>query len=207
MPVALVGKVYCKVDASYSPIEVGDLLTTSLTPGHAMKANDHVKAFGAVIGKALRRLDARPRAYSYSGGASIIGEFASESSAQGSIGDLDICHVDVRSKCWGRDTSLCHRKRIWSGWPSNGITTDSEPHRKCIFHGSQAKHHLYLSVRCGVHRIRFPVASTPSPALHCLPRRRPHRRPHRRRRLPGLQMYKRSLNHSADSRYLGYQRQ
>jgi hypothetical protein len=58
MPVALVGKVHCKVDASYSPIEVGDLLTTSPTPGCAMKADDHVKAFGAVIGKALRRLDA-----------------------------------------------------------------------------------------------------------------------------------------------------
>jgi hypothetical protein len=55
-PVALLGKVYCKVDASYAPIEVGDLLTTSLTPGHAMKADDPRKAFGAVIGKALRPL-------------------------------------------------------------------------------------------------------------------------------------------------------
>jgi hypothetical protein len=52
--VALVGKTYCKVDASYAPIEVGDLLTTSETPGHAMKANDHHQAFGAVVGKALR---------------------------------------------------------------------------------------------------------------------------------------------------------
>jgi hypothetical protein len=56
IPVALVGKVYCKVDAQYSPIEVGDLLTTSATPGHAMKAADSVKAFGSVIGKALRPL-------------------------------------------------------------------------------------------------------------------------------------------------------
>ncbi len=55
-PVALVGKVYCKVDAQYSPIEVGDLLTTSQTPGHAMKAIEPAKAFGAVIGKALRPL-------------------------------------------------------------------------------------------------------------------------------------------------------
>lgn len=53
MPLALSGKVYCKVDAQYSPIEVGDLLTTSDTPGHAMKADDPTKAFGAVIGKAL----------------------------------------------------------------------------------------------------------------------------------------------------------
>ena len=54
LPVALVGKVYCKVDAQYSPIDVGDLLTSSPTPGHAMKAEDPLKAFGAVIGKALR---------------------------------------------------------------------------------------------------------------------------------------------------------
>jgi hypothetical protein len=55
-PVALVGKVYCQADAQYAPIEVGDLLTTSPTPGHAMKADDPFKAFGAVIGKALRPL-------------------------------------------------------------------------------------------------------------------------------------------------------
>ena len=57
-PIALMGKVYCKVDAQYAPIEVGDLLTTSPTLGHAMKAVDPVKAFGAVIGKALRPLEA-----------------------------------------------------------------------------------------------------------------------------------------------------
>jgi hypothetical protein len=56
IPVALLGKVYCKVDAKYSPVEVGDLLTTSSTPGHAMKAADPLKAFGAVLGKALRPL-------------------------------------------------------------------------------------------------------------------------------------------------------
>jgi hypothetical protein len=54
IPVALVGKVYCKVDADYSSIGVGDLLTTSLTPGHAMKAAEPNKAFGSIIGKALR---------------------------------------------------------------------------------------------------------------------------------------------------------
>jgi hypothetical protein len=56
-PLALVGKVYCKVDANYAPIGIGDLLTTSATLGHAMKAQDHAKAFGAVIGKALRALE------------------------------------------------------------------------------------------------------------------------------------------------------
>jgi hypothetical protein len=54
--IALLGKVYCKVDASRAPIEVGDLLTTSDTPGHAMKATDPFRAFGSVIGKALRPL-------------------------------------------------------------------------------------------------------------------------------------------------------
>jgi hypothetical protein len=57
LPVALVGKVYCKVDAQHSAIDVGDLLTTSPTPGHALKATDQTRAFGAVIGKAMRPLN------------------------------------------------------------------------------------------------------------------------------------------------------
>ncbi|MEM9544115.1 MAG: hypothetical protein AAGA60_32100, partial [Cyanobacteria bacterium P01_E01_bin.42] len=56
LPIALMGKVYCKVDAQYGALEIGDLLTTSPTPGHAMKAEDPLRAFGAVIGKALRPL-------------------------------------------------------------------------------------------------------------------------------------------------------
>lgn len=56
LPVALMGKVFCKVDADLSPIEVGDLLTPAPTAGHAMKATDPARAFGAVIGKALRAL-------------------------------------------------------------------------------------------------------------------------------------------------------
>jgi hypothetical protein len=55
-PIALLGKVYCKVDAQYGAIEVGDRLATSPTPGHAMKADDPLKASGTVIGKALRPL-------------------------------------------------------------------------------------------------------------------------------------------------------
>jgi hypothetical protein len=58
MPIALMGKVYCKVDAQYGAIEIGDLLTTSATPGHAMKAADPTKAFGAILGKALKGMDA-----------------------------------------------------------------------------------------------------------------------------------------------------
>jgi len=55
-PVALLGKVFCKVDANLVSIAVGDLLTTSDTPGHAMKATDPQRAFGAVLGKALAPL-------------------------------------------------------------------------------------------------------------------------------------------------------
>ena len=55
-PIALVGKVFCKADAQFGPIQVGDLLTTSSRPGHAMKADDPLKAFGSVIGKALHPL-------------------------------------------------------------------------------------------------------------------------------------------------------
>jgi hypothetical protein len=57
LPLALVGKVCCKADATSSQIGVGDLLTTSRTPGHAMKAIDPARSFGAVIGKALRPLE------------------------------------------------------------------------------------------------------------------------------------------------------
>jgi hypothetical protein len=54
--IALVGKVYCKVDASQGRVEVGDLLTSSDLPGHAMRASDPARALGAIIGKALRPL-------------------------------------------------------------------------------------------------------------------------------------------------------
>jgi hypothetical protein len=47
---------YCKVDADLAPIEVGDLLTTSPTRGHAQKATDRARAHGAVIGKAMAPL-------------------------------------------------------------------------------------------------------------------------------------------------------
>ena len=55
-PVALTGRVYCYADATDSPINPGDLLTTSDTPGYAMKVTDFSKAPGAVIGKAMTGL-------------------------------------------------------------------------------------------------------------------------------------------------------
>jgi hypothetical protein len=57
-PVALSGRVYCYADAAAGgPIQPGDLLTTSDTPGHAMKATDVRRRSGAIIGKAMSRLD------------------------------------------------------------------------------------------------------------------------------------------------------
>ncbi len=56
-PVALSGRVYTWVDASHGHIEPGDLLTTSPTPGFAMKAADRAKAQGAILGKAMEGLD------------------------------------------------------------------------------------------------------------------------------------------------------
>jgi hypothetical protein len=55
-PLAMIGKVYCKVDATVTAVAVGDLLTTSSTPGHAMKAADRSRSFGSIIGKALGAL-------------------------------------------------------------------------------------------------------------------------------------------------------
>jgi len=55
-PVAIAGRVYAYVDASKTPIRVGDLLTTSKTPGHLMKVKKRKKAIGAIVGKALESL-------------------------------------------------------------------------------------------------------------------------------------------------------
>ncbi len=56
-PVANVGRVWCYADADAGgPIEAGDILTTSDTPGHAMRADDAARAPGATIGKAMSSL-------------------------------------------------------------------------------------------------------------------------------------------------------
>jgi hypothetical protein len=55
-PVALYGLATVKVDAGYGEIRAGDLLTSSFTPGHAMRATEIVP--GTVIGKALEPLEA-----------------------------------------------------------------------------------------------------------------------------------------------------
>ena len=57
MPVALTGRVYCWADATSGAIEPGDMLTTSATAGHAMRADDAAHSHGTVIGKAMTSLD------------------------------------------------------------------------------------------------------------------------------------------------------
>ena len=54
--VAIAGRVYCKAESFSSPIQPGDLLTTSNIPGHAMKAIDSNRSHGSVIGKAMSSL-------------------------------------------------------------------------------------------------------------------------------------------------------
>lgn len=56
-PIAMSGRVWTWCDATASAIEPGDLLTTAGRPGHAMKATDPARSHGAVIGKAMTRLD------------------------------------------------------------------------------------------------------------------------------------------------------
>ncbi len=60
--VALSGRVYVKANTSAGPIAPGDFLTTSDIPGEAMKAADHDRAQGAILGKAMTGLaqDAGP---------------------------------------------------------------------------------------------------------------------------------------------------
>jgi len=55
-PIALTGRVYCWADASSGAINPGDFLTTSPTPGHAMKVKTYAEAQGAIIGKAMTSL-------------------------------------------------------------------------------------------------------------------------------------------------------
>jgi hypothetical protein len=56
-PIAISGRVWVYADATHEAIEPGDLLTTSDTPGHAMKASDPSRAHGTILGKAMTRLE------------------------------------------------------------------------------------------------------------------------------------------------------
>lgn len=57
LPIACTGRVWCWCDAGAGgAISPGDLLTTSATPGHAMRVGDYAKAKGAILGKAMSPL-------------------------------------------------------------------------------------------------------------------------------------------------------
>jgi hypothetical protein len=56
VPVVVTGLVECMVDAGFGSIRAGDLLTTSPTPGHAMRAFEALP--GTILGKAMEPLDA-----------------------------------------------------------------------------------------------------------------------------------------------------
>lgn len=63
VPLVIAGRTLCKVDAGYGSIKPGDLLTTSPTPGYAMKAQPIIVGGvelyrpGTIIGKALEAWD------------------------------------------------------------------------------------------------------------------------------------------------------
>ena len=52
VPLAVIGIVPCKVTAEAGPIVAGDLLVTSSTPGHAMKATDMLHQAEAALARA-----------------------------------------------------------------------------------------------------------------------------------------------------------
>jgi hypothetical protein len=56
-PVALTGRVYVRCSDENGPVQPGDMLTSSSTPGVAMRATDPERSFGAVIGKAMDALE------------------------------------------------------------------------------------------------------------------------------------------------------
>lgn len=56
VPVTLTGTAYCLATNANGAIKAGDLLTTSVVPGHAMKVTDYEAARGAILGKALEDL-------------------------------------------------------------------------------------------------------------------------------------------------------
>ncbi|BCW97173.1 MAG: hypothetical protein WHS44_04580 [Fimbriimonadales bacterium] len=56
-PIAISGRVWVYADATEHAIVPGDFLTTAERPGYAMKATDLQQAQGAILGKAMTRLE------------------------------------------------------------------------------------------------------------------------------------------------------
>jgi hypothetical protein len=57
LPLAVMGVVPVKVSTENGAINPGDLLTTSSTPGHAMRCEGFENCFGTTLGKALEGFD------------------------------------------------------------------------------------------------------------------------------------------------------
>jgi hypothetical protein len=57
VPLALMGRVPVNADGRGGAIAIGDLLTTSCTPGHVMRCDDRLRCVGAIVGKALEPLN------------------------------------------------------------------------------------------------------------------------------------------------------
>jgi hypothetical protein len=56
LPVAVAGRVFVRANSEGGPIKAGDLLTSSRTPGVAMRVSDPKAAIGCTIGKAMSDL-------------------------------------------------------------------------------------------------------------------------------------------------------
>jgi len=56
-PIAMSGRVWVYADATERAIEPGDFLTTAAKPGYAMAVDNLAQAQGAIIGKAMTRLE------------------------------------------------------------------------------------------------------------------------------------------------------
>jgi len=57
LPIAVAGQVYVRVCLEGGAVHPGDLLVASSRPGVAMRAEDRLRAFGAVVGKALESFE------------------------------------------------------------------------------------------------------------------------------------------------------
>jgi hypothetical protein len=87
VPVALAGVVPVKVTVEDGPIDIGDPLTSSSTPGHAMKATRP----GPTIGKAMERFDGSQ------GWAGMVRVLVAPSATSGFAEDGDSkCHDEIQ---------------------------------------------------------------------------------------------------------------
>ncbi len=142
VPISVLGKVTCKADASFGSIEVGDLLTTSPTAGHAMKASDPRLAFGAVIGKALSPLQRRLRAGGRAHYPAVRRcSMASLKSIMGCVGIDTSGSVSVLRRLFGFRRSLV---------PTDGVaTTINQVSLLQKIQGIQSKHINLNVIRVG----------------------------------------------------------